>query len=469
MRWLLMLLHFSVASQGEPKASPDPAGLWEGKLKTGLVDLRLVIRITKSADGAWSGTMDSIDQGAKGLPIDVIEIKERAIRFELTKIKGVYEGTLSEDGKEITGRWKQSGGNLTLTLRRTDKPPELVRPQMPKRPFPYDEQEVTFENAAAKVKLAGTLTAPRGKGRFPAVLLISGSGPQDRDETLFGHKPFLVLADYLTRRGIAVLRCDDRGVGGSSGSTMKATMEDLTQDALAAVAFLKTRADIDPAKIGLIGHSEGGIVAPLAATRSKDVAFIVMLAGTGVPGEELLYLQGAAILKSMGLGEAALKRQRAIQEVLFTAIKQEPDDAKAKKLIQDRLKEFKEKLPILEQVQWQLVQGKLDGQIKTIMTPWFRYLLTHDPQPALRKVAVPVLALVGEKDVQVPPKENLEAIAKALKEGGNRDVTVQEMPGLNHLFQTAKTGAVAEYGQIEETIAPAALELIGEWISRRVK
>jgi uncharacterized protein len=456
------------ASPGEQKP-PGPEGIWSGTLKAGLIDLRLVVKLSKKDDGTWAGTMDSIDQGAKGLVIDVIEIKDGTVRLELKKLKGVYEGKLSEDGKEMTGRWKQAGGDLSLTFRRVDKAPELARPQHPKPPFPYDVHEVALENKPAKVKLAGSLTLPREndklKGPFPAVLLWSGSGPQDRDETISGHKPFLVIADFLTRRGIAVLRMDDRGVGGSTGDTFGATLNDQVDDAIVCINYLKGRKDIDPARIGFLGHSEGGYVAPLLATRTMDVAFLVILAGPGVTGEEILYLQGQTIVKSLGAKDDALKKQREIQELLFSAVKAEPDNDKALKLMRERLKEIQEKASPLEQIQWAIAQKQLEAQLKTIVTPWFRFFLTYDPRPALRKVDVPVLALIGEKDIQVPPKENVAALEEALK--NNRDATVKELAGLNHLFQTAKTGALAEYSRIEETFAPSALELIGAWIVKR--
>lgn len=471
MSCLAFLALISVTSNaGEKKADAPKSldGLWIGPLKTGLADLRLAIKIAKKGDG-WTGTMDSIDQGATGILIDNIDFKDGKVKFELKSIKGVFDGTLKDDGSEITGRWKQGGGDLALTLKRTDKIPVVVRPQNPKKPYPYDEHEVKYDSKDAKIKLAGTLTVPRGKGPFPAVILLSGSGPQDRNESLAGHKPFLVIADQLTRQGIAVLRVDDRGVGGSTGDTFTATLEDNALDVLAGIELLKARGEINAAKIGLIGHSEGGILAPFVATKSKDVAFMVLLAGTGLPGEEILYQQGQAILKAMGAKEDALKKQKSIQQLLFTCVKQEPDNDKCLKLVKEKFDELKKTLSPLEAVQLAIQQKALEAQVKTITTPWFRFFLSYDPRPALRKVQVPVLAIVGEKDVQVPPKENLEAMGKALAEGGNKDHTLKELPGLNHLFQTAKTGSLTEYQQIDETFAPAALTLISEWILKRVK
>ena len=320
------------------------------------------------------------------------------------------------------------------------------RPQEPTPPYPYQEEQVTFVNAKAGITFAGTLTLPASPTASPAVVLITGSGAQDRDETIAGHKPFLVLADALTRRGIAVLRVDDRGVGGSGGTMATATSEDFVDDALAAVAYLRGRKDIDAKRIGLVGHSEGGLIAPIAATRSKDIAFIVLMAGPGITGDQILFLQGAAIMRANGASEAAISRNREVKQRLFDVIRTEKDDAAAKEKI----------------------KSIAPGQ-ERVATPWFRYFLSYDPVPVLQKVTCPVLAINGEKDLQVPYRENLDAIGKALRAGGNTDVTTLSMPNLNHLFQTSQTGAPSEYAKIAETFAPAALDAISDWILKRVK
>jgi pimeloyl-ACP methyl ester carboxylesterase len=296
------------------------------------------------------------------------------------------------------------------------------------------------------VTLAGTLTTPRGPGRFPAVVLISGSGAQDRDSTIAGHKPFLLLADTLARRGIAVLRLDDRGVGGSTGTVAAATSEDFAGDAVAAVAFLTTRASIDAARIGLLGHSEGGLVAPMAATRSKAVAFLVLLAGPGLTGEAIMVEQAALIARAMGATDGQIAANRSLQEQGFAIVKAEAD-------------------PAVRRERLRAVIG--DAQAAMASTPWFRFFLTYDPAMALRQVRIPTLALNGEKDLQVPAKMNLAAIDAALRAGGNTQFTTRVLPDLNHLFQTAKTGLPNEYAEIEETMAPVVLETIVDWIGRR--
>jgi pimeloyl-ACP methyl ester carboxylesterase len=443
-------------------------GVWEGSLKVGPMELRLVFHITQK-DGKRTATMDSLDQGAKGIPIDTVDLKEGILKLELKKLKASYEGKLKPDGSAVDGMWKQGPVDLPLTLKRVEKATEVKRPQLPKKPYPYDEEEVSYENPKAGLKFFGTLTRPRGNGPFPAVLLIPGSGSHDRDETIFGHKPFLVLADHLTRKGVAVLRVDDRGVGKSTGNKMKSTSAELAGDAVAAVAYLKSRPDIDAKHIGVMGHSEGGIIGPLAASQCPDIAFVVMLAGTGLPGEEILYLQGQAVLKATGASAQQLETQRTVQQAIFRIVKEEKDDAKAKPLIKERLDELIAKMSEKEKKEQEQLKKMGEAQMTMVFTPWFRFFLTYDPRPALGKLKVPVLAIIGDKDLQVPSKENIKAITDALREGGNKDFTVKELPNLNHLFQTCKTGAISEYNRIEETFAPAALDLISDWILQRVK
>jgi pimeloyl-ACP methyl ester carboxylesterase len=326
--------------------------------------------------------------------------------------------------------------------------------QNPQPPFPYKSVEVSYQNAAGGVKLAGTLTLPEGPGRFPAVILITGSGPQDRDETILGHKPFWVIADFLSRRGIAVLRVDDRGVGGSTGDAMKATLEDQAGDVLAGVDFLKSRADIAAKHIGVIGHSEGGIIGPIAASRSASISFVVMLAGTGVPGIQVLRLQEDMILRAAGVDAAAIAKNRAAADMMVDVIQSNPDNQAALATIRSRLEEMKNPMP----------DAVIQAQIAMIRAPETQSMLAYDPAEALRKLKVPVLALIGSKDVQVPPQQNLPAIAAALRAAGNKDFTVKELPGLNHMFQTCSQCTVAEYSSIEETFSRSALAVIGDWV-----
>lgn len=330
------------------------------------------------------------------------------------------------------------------------------RPQVPVKPYPYREEEVVYENPLAAVKLAATLTIPSGQGPFSAVVLITGSGPQDRDESMAGHRPFLILSDYLTRRGIAVLRADDRSTGKSIGNFQTATTADFAADAEGAVAYLKARSEADPRRIGLIGHSEGGIIAPMLAARDPSVAFIVMMAAPGVPGDEIVESQTLLMAQANGAPLRVAQRQAAQQREIDAIIKAGGDEAVIEKNLRKRASEG-DLDPIIE------------GRINIMNSPWFRYSLKYDPASALRRVKCPVLAINGEKDLQVSSKQNLPAIRRALDESGNQDFEVDELPGLNHLFQTAETGAPREYVEIEETMSPLALEKIASWISKLPK
>lgn len=441
-------------------------GIWEGKIAiAGGIELRLVLKVEKGKDGVLKAYLVSPDQSPIGIPIGSIALKDAELSFESKRIGAKYTGKRNKAGTAFEGNFMQSGTKLPLVLKKTDKMSELRRPQTPKGPFPYHAEDVTYDNKPAGIKLAGTLTIPAGQGPFPAVVLLTGSGAQDRDESLLGHKPFLVLADHLSRRGIAVLRVDDRGVGGSTGSITESTTEDFAGDALAGVAFLKGRKEIDPRKIGLAGHSEGGLTAPIAAARSRDIAFIVMMAGTGLPGTEILLAQGRLILKANGASESELKAQERLQTAIFRVMDQEKDEKTVQSKLSAAMKEVVASLPESDRKALGDVDSALSkSTLGRVNSPWFRFFLHFDPRSVLQKVHCPVLALNGEKDLQVPPKENLAEIAKALKAGGNEHVKTVELPGLNHLFQPCKTGSPSEYAAIETTIDPEVLKIIGDWI-----
>lgn len=459
----------------EPGSGEGIEGNWLGALKVAEMELRVVFKISKRLDGALNATLDTPDatlnrfgQVAQNIAADKVDFKNGRLHVEVKSIMVVFEGRMKADGSTIEGQWKQGGQSRPLVLKRSDEIPGLHRPQEPKKPYPYDDEEVVYENKTDGVKLAGTLTLPNLEGRCPAVLLISGSGPHDRNGAMRGHKPFLVLADHLTRQGIAVLRVDDRGVGVSTGDCFEATSEDFAGDVVAGVEYLKSRKEINAKQIGLIGHSEAGIIAPMAAVRSPDVAFIVMMAGTGLTGERVLYLQTTLLAKALGVSDDVVAAPLAQQERLFTIIKEEKDNAVAAKKIREFLiGNISKKLSEEER---EAREAAIESQIKLeLLSPWFRFFLTYDPKPTLSKVRCPVLAIVGEKDLQVAPKENLRAIEDALKAGGNTQYTIKELPNLNHLFQTAETASPGEYAKIEETISPSALSLISKWIRQTVK
>jgi pimeloyl-ACP methyl ester carboxylesterase len=440
----------------------DLAGLWLGTLHIGPSDLRLALRVVRH-EGLLTAIIDSLDQGASGIPATRVQQDGRGIRIEIDTIHSVFEGTMNAAGTEIAGTWQQGVG-MPLVFARVEKLPETAESQAPKKPYPYDEVEVTYENRAARVKFAGTLTLPRTDGPHAAVLLITGSGPQDRDESFAGHKPFLILADYLTRRGIAVLRVDDRGVGGSSGSVNVGTTDDFAGDVLAGVEFLKSRREIDPRRIGLAGHSEGGIVAAIAAARSKDVAFIVLMAGPGVTGDRIIAGQSYAAPKAMGASEEGAAMNRDLALLMVDAVKRETDLKAAERRFEQRLAALMASWSEAQRNAVNTIRPQLQAEMARISSPWFRVFLTLDPGVSLRQVQAPVLALNGDLDTQVLARDNLPAIVDALEAGGNKDYTAARLAGLNHLLQTARTGAMSEYAQIAQTIAPSALETIGDWI-----
>lgn len=404
---------------------------------------------------AYTSTLDSPDQGAKGIPVSSTSFENSTLKIAVASAGIQYEGTLGPDST-ITGTFKQAGQSFQLNLTKQKAEVKVLRPQEPVKPYPYSEEDITFENKGASITLAGTLTLPKKEGIFPAVVLISGSGPQNRNEELMGHKPFLVMSDYLTRNGIAVLRFDDRGVGKSTGSFKTATSADFATDVEAAIGYLKTRTEINKKKIGLIGHSEGGVIAPMVAASSKDVAFIVLMAGTGVPGDEILLAQQTLIGRASGIDSATLAESEKINRKGFELIKSSTDVEKLKTDLAALLR------------QNNVPENAVSSAVAQTTTPWMLYFIRHNPAIVLQKVKCPVLALNGSNDLQVP-KENLMAIKKALTKGGNKHVTTKELPGLNHLFQESKTGAPTEYATIEQTISPAALTELLTWLQAQVK
>jgi pimeloyl-ACP methyl ester carboxylesterase len=432
-------------------------GLWQGAVETHGMRLRFQLHISHDTEGSLIAALDSLDQGVTGLPANHVTLKDPIFHFEIPSVAGVYEGTLNPAKNAITGKWSQtSADNLPLDFNRSDQTLELRRPQTPARPFPYVEEEVTFSGGTAGNVLAGTLTLPKGEGPFPAVLLIAGSGPQDRDESLATHRPFLLIADALTRKGIAVLRYDKRGVGKSTGNPDTATTMDLAADAQSALAFLKSRKEIDGSRIGLIGHSEGAIIAPYMAGHSKEVKWLVLLAAPATTGEKTLLNQSELIGRAGGLSDEQLEASLGFDQAAYALVRKEKDpNALAEKLVA-LVKETG--------LDAALPPAALETQLRMLASPWFRFFLDYDPFPNLKAVNCPVLALYGQKDLQVAPKANLPLVQKALHDSMNTQAETRELPELNHLFQHAYTGTPAEYAAIEETFSPEALLLIVDWV-----
>ncbi len=456
-----------VAAAQQPVASTNHfVGSWQGALNVGAVRLRIAFAITRDSAGTLRGTMISVDQGNQSIPAtftargDTLEVAVPGVQIS-------YKGTLSAARDSLRGTFTQ-GMSIPLDLARVAAVTALVRPQEPKPPFPYKTQDVAFESVAG-VRLAGTLTTPQGTGPFPAVALVSGSGPQDRDEALMGHKPFFVLADYLARRGIASLRYDDRGTARSTGNFARATSEDFADDAAAAVRFLRGRAadGIAPDRVGIVGHSEGGMIGPMVAARpgGSDVAFVVLLAGPGIAGDSILVLQTRAVLAANGTDPARVDALSAFNRRVYDLVKSDADSAAKRVRLRAMIAEFV--ASNTRGGQQADTIAAMEQQIGQLLSPWFGYFLRFDPVPVLKRVRVPVLALIGTLDIQVPYQPNIAGISAALRQGGNRDFRVVELPGLNHLFQTAKTGNVTEYGTIEETMSPVALDLVAGWILER--
>ena len=352
---------FAGSAPAGAQVSSSLVGTWAGPLDTGGGgSLRIVFHIAEGADGSLDATMDSPDQGAYGIAAGPVTIDAPAVRIEVPVVSGHFEGTLLDEAGRIDGTWHQGGASLPLILEPSeDAGPN--RPQEPEPPYPYEATDVSFESAATGVSLAGTLTLPPGNGPHPAVVLVSGSGPQDRDETVFGHRPFLVLADHLTRSGIAVLRYDDRGVAHSTGNIATATTQDFADDAEGAVRYLATLPAIDPEAIGIIGHSEGAIVAPIVANRSDEVAFVVLLAGTGVPGEELLIMQLIATNRAMGVSEPVMAQRSALQQELFGVLSSAPDDSTAAAQSREILAEAGSRYKTMDPTTWPEQAGLAAG------------------------------------------------------------------------------------------------------------
>ena len=431
-------------------------GHWQGNLVVSGVALPIVFHIEKDKE-TYKGSMDSPQQGAFGIPIPECKVDENGIFIGLSGLGITYQGKLVNDS--IKGDFIQGGKSYDLNLARmkTDKYQAPKRPQEELGKIKYLSEDVSFINPKARIKLAGTLTKPKGKGPFPAVILVSGSGPQDRNEDMLGHKPFLIIADYLTNNGIAVLRFDDRGVGKSEGDFNNATSADFATDVEAGIKFLKLQKGIDVKNVGIIGHSEGGIIAPLVASKDSTINFIVLLAGPGIFIRDLMLTQMSDVMKSQKDSDSLVTAQTETNRKAFEILLNTPDNFDAKNKL----------MKLYQASDTSATENEIRQAVNQMTNPWFRYFISYNPQISLEQTKCRVLAINGDKDLQVDSKANLNGIETALKAGGNKDFKIVEMPNMNHLFQTTTNGSIAEYGQLEETFSPKVLELMKDWILRK--
>ncbi|HNX66866.1 MAG TPA: alpha/beta fold hydrolase [Bacteroidales bacterium] len=464
---LLATLTFPVIKTAGQISDERIVGSWIGHITASAMDVRIVFHFSTSPSDTLVATLDSPDQSVEGLKLGRVIHQDSLVLIDATNLRIQYTGVIRNDTL-IDGTWKQSGKEYQLNIQKMKAPLTVNRPQEPHPPFPYAAEEVSFMNKSENFSLAGTLTIPQGNGPFPGVVLITGSGYEDRDETVFNHKPFLVIADYLTRRGIAVLRYDDRATAKSGGNKTNATSLNLAGDAAAAVDYLMSRPEIDHNKIGLAGHSEGSFIAAITASERNDIAFIVSLAGPGIKGEEVILRQTRDMMTASGSDTAAVNENDREMHHLFDIIKSEKDPKNAFKKSVQWYNTFLDSKGVTDEKRKEEM-STFTKKVLAVNSAWFRYFLTTEPSQFWRKVKCPVLALNGEKDMQVYYRDNLDGIAAALKQGGNRKVTVISLPGHNHLFQHCKTGLGTEYATIEETFSPVALEKMSDWITETTR
>lgn len=435
-------------------------GTWHGLLDAGQ-KLRLDIHVTKTETG-YSGKLDSPDQGAKDIPATKVEFINGTFVFDVKNLGVSYTGLLKND--TVDGTFKQGGFSTSLVLTREEVIVKKAnRPQEPKGPFSYTETEVTFENSIEKFPLSGTLTLPKGEGPFPAVILVSGSGPQDRNEEILGHKPFWIIADFLTNQGFAVLRYDDRGTGKSKGFFASATSVELATDAESALDFMRKNPKIKSDKISIAGHSEGAMIAVMLAAKRKDIHSIVLLAGPAIPGGELLLLQQYLINKANGVPEKSNQSIQRFNRKIYKIVCEENTLEKAKPIIENKVRKSLKNAKEKELVGYNSKEELIQKALNNVCNPWMFYFIKYDPKNDLEKVNCHVLALNGSKDLQVPPKENLGAMQRHIPKS-SKNLVFKELPDLNHLFQACSTGNITEYGTIEQTIQPDVLKLMGDWL-----
>ena len=455
-----------------------PIENWSGILNAGGQKIELRLHLKHNADNTYSASWDVPIQKAIGIPASKTSLSNNKLSVEIKMIGAGYEGTITDKGDKIEGTWNQSGMNFPLNFtpfQEGQAAAVATKPQTPKPPFNYEVNEFTYQGQDTKLTYGATITYPKDNTKHPLVILITGSGKQDRDESIFDHKPFAVLADYLTRKGFVVMRVDDRGAGKSTGNFNNSTTADFALDVEEHINYAKKLSMVDSNKIGLLGHSEGGLIAPMVAARNSSVAFIILMAGPAIPIIDLMALQNEKVLKSVGIAPAAIEAYLPLYRQIMKSVIAAKDKQDAIEQANTLTKDWFQKTDKAFVKGTTNISTEADinhyatSMAETLSTPWWKFFASYDPQPTLLKLQCPVLALNGTADIQVPANENLTAMESIFKKSGNSRVSIQIMEGMNHLFQKCTACTVAEYGQLETTMEPAVLELLGKWLVANVK
>jgi len=471
---LLSIAIFFTSTASQAQTAAPLTGAWAGNI----MGIKLIFHFTTAASGQLEGTLDSPQQGDFGHPFSSIVQGKDSITCLIKTPEVRYVGILTGDST-FSGNWYQGGRTFPLTLHRlgaaeTKALATPARPQTPHPPFPYHSDSVEYDNADKTVHLAATLTYPEKGGPFPAAILITGSGIQDRDETIFGHHPFAVIADYLTRRGYAVLRVDDRTAGLSTGDIKYATSADFAKDVETSFNWLRKQKYIDPKKIGLIGHSEGAAIAPMVAAENKDIAFIISLAGPANGYSTMMY-QAISPLQRSHANEQVIAFELAKEKMLLDNMKTAADSAAFMQGMDKDYRAYYTSIPDSLRPQYNFVPRPenylhaLAPAAWSIVTPWWKFLINYQVATWYPKVHCPVLLLGGDKDFQVSNATDITVIASILKAHHNTNVETHLMPGLNHLFQHCKTCLLQEYGALEETFSPEVLSIMADWLDKNIR